>query len=176
MNILKAQIINYLSMENVLNKYGIKVNHNRMYKCPFHKDDSPSAKCYDKSFYCFSCHRTGDMINFVQFLYNLNFQEGLDKINDDFQLGLKTRGNYNKSKILEIEKQNQLKLIREEKRKDYFRRLCARKDLYNNLAEKVQKKQITNDNWEDTVLLWSYYDTRANLLEAYICEEYDIEY
>lgn len=175
MNIVKTQIINLLSMENVLNKYGIKINHNRMYHCPFHEDKSPSAKCYDSSFYCFSCNRSGDLINFVQFLYNLNFQEGMDKIIDDFQLGLKSKGNYDRTKILEIEKQRQLEEEKKKQKLKYFSRLCNRKHLYNRIISNW-KKQITKDNWENMVLAISYLETKVELLDIYICENYNIDY
>lgn len=175
MNIIAQQIINMLNMELVLNKYGIKINHNKMFHCPYHTDKSPSAKCYDKSFYCFSCNRHGDLINFVQYLYNLNFQEGMDKIIDDFGLGLNSRGNYDKSKIIEMEKQRQLDIIKEEKKKDYFRRLCKRKNLYERII-KNWEKQININNWEDMTLAISYMKNRLELLDIYICDTYNIEY
>lgn len=175
MNIVRNKIISILNMETILNKYGIKINHNKMYHCPFHEDKNPSAKCYDKSFYCFSCNRNGDLINFVQYLYNLNFQQGMDKIIDDFGLGLKSRGNYNKEKILEIERQKQLELYKEEEKRKKFIKLCNRKDLYNRLIENWEKK-ITKDNWENMVLAISYLKEREELLNIYICDNYNIDY
>ena len=78
-------------MKDMLNKYGIEIKK-YMCHCPFHKDNSPSMKVYEKSFYCFSCNRTGDLIEFVKQYFNLNFQEAMEKINYDINLGLKTRG------------------------------------------------------------------------------------
>ena len=62
---MKEEILSLLNMKDILNKYGIKIKK-YMCNCPFHKDNSPSMKIYDKSFYCFSCNRTGDFIEFVK--------------------------------------------------------------------------------------------------------------
>ena len=46
---MKTEILKFLTMEDILNKYGIEVI-NKKFKCPFHDDKHPSAKMYDKSF------------------------------------------------------------------------------------------------------------------------------
>lgn len=173
MNIVKEQILNSLTMKDILNKYEIKTKNNNMFQCPFHKDERPSAKCYNNSFYCFSCNRSGDFIQFVKFLYQLNFQEAMDKIIDDFQLGLKSRGNYDKSKILEMQRQEELKKMKEEKEKSDFRKLCARKDLYSNIISDWKDKTDLS-NWEDMTLAVAYMQDRVEILDMYICDRYNI--
>jgi DNA primase len=56
-----------LSIETMLNHYGLKPNRNNMLSCPFHKDDKPSLKIYPKtnSFNCFGCDAGGDQIEFT---------------------------------------------------------------------------------------------------------------
>lgn len=55
---MKEQILSYLNMKDILNKYNIKQNRNQ-FCCPFHGvDKHPSAKAYDKTFYCFNCGKT----------------------------------------------------------------------------------------------------------------------
>lgn len=174
MNIIREKLIDILNMKIILNKYGIKLNSNYMYHCPFHKDNHPSAKCYDKSFKCFSCGRGGDFIQFVQFLYNINFQQALEKIIVDFSLGLNARGNYDKAKIMELQRQDKLRELEKEKEKDYFKKLCKRKDLYNKLIEKWQS-QITVENWEDMTLAVAYLQEKEELLNLYICDKYNID-
>ena len=71
-------------------------------------------KVYKKSFYCFSCNRTGDLIEFVKQYFNLNFQEAMEKINYDFNLCLKTRGRLNKKRLIELQRQQKLKREEEE--------------------------------------------------------------
>ena len=79
-------IINSLNMEDILNKYNIKIGRKGTFLCPFHDDRHPSAKVYTKSFYCFSCNKGGDLIRFVQDYFNLSFKEAMQKINIDFNL------------------------------------------------------------------------------------------
>ena len=48
----------------------VKINHNGMAVCPFHKDKNPSMKI-DRRYYCFGCGEKGDAINFVAKFYGL---------------------------------------------------------------------------------------------------------
>ena len=116
---MKEEILTVLNMKNILDKYGIKTKK-YMCNCPFHKDNSPSMRVYDKSFYCFSCNRTGDLIEFVKQYFNLNFQEAMEKINYDFNLGLKTKNRISKKRLKEIQKEQELKKKKEEEIKQYL--------------------------------------------------------
>lgn len=70
-----------LSIETVLQHYGLKANKNNMLSCPFHKDDKPSLKIYPKtnSFNCFGCEAGGDTIEFIQRKENCNKHAALKK-------------------------------------------------------------------------------------------------
>lgn len=175
MNIVKEQILGFLTMEQILNKYGIKINRSRMYSCPFHTDNSPSAKCYKDSFHCFSCGKHGDLIEFVKSYYNLNFQQAMDKINEDFGLGLTTTGHYDKSKIIEMEKQRQLEIEKEENKRKLFKRACKRKNIYEHLIENY-KKQLNTSNWEELTCVIAYCQDKVELLNLYICDTFNMEY
>ena len=50
--------------------YGLNVRSNGMLCCPFHGDRHPSMKV-DVRYYCFGCHETGDVIDFVGKLFHL---------------------------------------------------------------------------------------------------------
>ena len=65
--------------------YGVKVDRNGMACCPFHNDRHPSMKL-DRRYYCFACHETGDVIDFVGKLFHLVPYEAAVKIADDFGL------------------------------------------------------------------------------------------
>lgn len=50
-------------------------------KCPFHEDRSPSFYIYENnSWYCFSCNKGGDSIDFVKALHNLGFREAVSYV------------------------------------------------------------------------------------------------
>ena len=58
-----------------------RAGKNIVARCPFHKDRTPSFYIYDtNSFYCFSCHKGGDSIDFIKALHNLGFREAISYI------------------------------------------------------------------------------------------------
>lgn len=83
-----------LSMRQVAERYGCKVQRNGLCLCPFHKDTHPSMKIYpdDKGFYCWVCQNGGDIVKFVSLLYNLKNEEACRKLIDDFSLPICTEG------------------------------------------------------------------------------------
>ena len=46
--------------------------------CPFHQEKNPSFTVYPDSFFCFSCRESGDVLNFVQKFYKLDFPQALE--------------------------------------------------------------------------------------------------
>lgn len=80
-----------VSMSAACETYGIKINRHGFSNCPLHgNDDTPSFKIYpdDRGFYCFGCSKGGDVIKFVQLLFQLNFKAAVAKLNANFCLGL----------------------------------------------------------------------------------------
>ena len=65
--------------------YGLKVSASGMTCCPFHSDQHPSMKV-DERYYCFGCHQTGDVIDFVSKLFGLTPFQAAQKLADDFGL------------------------------------------------------------------------------------------
>ena len=80
-----------LTMRDVTERYGIDVNRAGFAHCPFHAGDrDASLKIYPggRGWHCFGCGEGGDVISFVQKLFNLDFMGALHKLNDDFRLNL----------------------------------------------------------------------------------------
>ena len=63
--------------------YGFPVDRHGMICCPFHNDKHPSMKV-DGRYYCFGCHETGDVINFVAKVFDLTPYEAAKKLAQDF--------------------------------------------------------------------------------------------
>tara|TARA_R110001592_G_scaffold178589_1_gene419713 strand:- start:19 stop:687 length:669 start_codon:yes stop_codon:yes gene_type:complete len=66
-----TQIKQQLTIQTVLEHYGIKTDKNGMANCPFHPDKTPSFQIYPKSntYCCFSSNcsaGTGDQIQFIE--------------------------------------------------------------------------------------------------------------
>lgn len=77
-----------LSMRQVAEYYGCRVNRKGTCLCPFHTDNHPSLKIYenDKGYYCFTCGNGGDVIKFVGRLFHLRNEEACRKLIEDFAL------------------------------------------------------------------------------------------
>lgn len=166
---IKDEIKNLITMQDIINKYGIKHKGN-MYNCPFHKDQNASAKFYRNSFYCFSCNRTGDLIQFVQLLYNLTFQEAMQKINVDFGLGLDNNTKIDKNKILEIERRRKEEELAKKRKTEEFIKLS---DKFRELGKEIieKQKEINIINWENKVFEISKLQDKLGLLDYEIEKE-----
>ena len=69
--------------------YGLQINRTGYICCPFHHEKTPSLKLYKNgSWHCFGCGKGGDVISFVQDYFGLTFPQAMEKLNDDFHLGL----------------------------------------------------------------------------------------
>lgn len=73
-----VNIVDVISQDVQLKKQG----KNLMGHCPFHRDDTPSFAVNEQKqfFYCFSCHRSGNVFGFLQQLHNLSFPEAVEKV------------------------------------------------------------------------------------------------
>lgn len=75
-----------LTMREVLEHYGYFAK--RRMPCPLHSGKDNNFEVKEHSFMCYSQCGGGDVITFVQKLFNLSFSETLRKIDTDFGLNL----------------------------------------------------------------------------------------
>ena len=157
---MKDYILELISMKDIIDKYGFYIKHN-MIRCPFHNDKTASMKIYDKSFYCFGCNKTGDLIQFVEYLFNLNFKEAMQKINLDFNLNLSSNIKIDYDKIKSIQEEKQ----RKEKQKNIiFQQKCDILLSYNKYIKYFSKK-INKNNWENYTHIIAFLKDKAEILE-----------
>lgn len=169
---MKEEILKSVSMQDIIEKYNIK-HKNKMFCCPFHgKDEHPSAKMYENTFYCFCCGIGGDIITFIEKYFNLTFLEALQKINLDFNLNLNTcskiKINYQKIKM----KQNR-RYEKEKKEKLLLKKYCSLCDLkyaYQNLKEKFRKVKLNFQNWENITYMLSNISIKIYQIDNELCE------
>lgn len=165
---MKEEILSLLNMQDILDKYQIKSNHGKC-SCPFHTDKNPSMKIYEKSFYCFSCNRTGDLIQFVQFLFNLDFVKAMQKINYDFNLNLKEVTDKKQLREIQIKYERERKK-KEQLKKEYNEKMIRASNnyrIYSNLV-KMFKSEINEDNWEELQPVVSFLEEKLELLDEYM--------
>ena len=82
---LFSQIKAAITTRRAAEYYGLKVSRNGMTCCLFHQDNHPSMKVDDR-YYCFGCHQTGDVIDFVSRLFSLTPYLAARKLAEDFGL------------------------------------------------------------------------------------------
>lgn len=167
---MKDQILNLISMKDIVDKYGYKIRNN-MICCPFHNDKTASMRIYNKSFYCFGCNKTGDIIQFVEYLFNLSFKEAMKKINLDFGLGLENNTKIDYDKIRRIQEERQRKQIEEHTKNLIFQKKCDILHSYQKYISYFSKK-INKDNWENYTYIMSFLLEKAEKLEDEIDNMY----
>ncbi len=124
----KTQLLNLLTMEQVLQKYApCKIIHNRC-DCPIHGGDKCFA-VYRNSFYCFSCGAGGDLIKFVSLLFGIGYRQAMMKLDTDFDLNL--------FKKLSIQERHKIRAENEKKRSELEEKRVAKQlnaKAYNALC------------------------------------------
>jgi len=166
--LVKEAIKQSLDMIDILNKYNIRY-YKKMCSCPFHgKDKNYSMQINEKSFYCHACGKGGDLIEFVQGLFHLGFQEAMDKINIDFGLGIQTRGVLKKNEIERLNREYEIKVEKElqeklRKTNEFIKMSDEFRELGRKIAEAA--KDITYYNWELKVSDIAKMDIRREILD-----------
>ena len=127
-----------LDMPMVLHRYGF--GYSRRMRCPLHDGQDLNFEVKENSWRCYSHCGSGDVISFVQKLFNLSFPETLKKIDADFAFGIYKKPTLKQYRNLQkldcelkkkkAEKQAKTALLNTE-----WDLLCERKRLYENVIE-----------------------------------------
>ena len=107
--------------------------------------------------------KVGDIIQFVQDLFNLSFKEAMQKINEDFNLGLDSNTKINYKKIKEIEEKRNKNMKKREKNQKLYNNLCMESQKNYNEIEKINKK-IKINNWENLVYKMSELQMKNEII------------
>jgi len=85
-----------------------KVGSNIKGLCPFHNEKTPSFVVSDAKqvYYCFGCNASGDVLEFVQKYYNMDFRSAMEKLAEDYGIDISTEDYKasNKEELYEINK------------------------------------------------------------------------
>lgn len=63
-----------LSMHEIVERYGIRIDRKGFCCCPFHKEKTGSMKIYKSSYNCFGCGANGDVFSFVMGMEHCDFK------------------------------------------------------------------------------------------------------
>ena len=116
--------------------------------------------------------KLGDLIQFVQYLFNLDFKEAMQKINLDFNLNLKSDTKINYKKIQEIEERRNAKKRQYETLANNFKKLC---NIKFDIKEKIEsyQKNTTVHNWESQTLYISILQDKIGKIDMQLDEILD---
>ena len=144
-----SEIKSMVSMPEMMEQYGFRLDKSGFCKCPFHSERSASFKAYpgQRGYYCFGCGAHGSIIDFVMQYFGLSFRDAIKKINEDFSLGLPIGEKLDRRKQLEMQKQaflrkremNARKAKQEELDKAYWAAFDEWKRLDDNLRNYAPK-------------------------------------
>ena len=159
-----------VTMRDALNHYIGNPSRMGKYLCPFHQDKNPSLSINPRTdkFRCFSCGAAGDVIDFVQNLFNVPQKEALEILGRDFNLGLegkredreavrrakqKREDEKRQQEELALRIQTQLKVLWD------YRQIMW--DGYHRTAPKSSNEmsQLRNDNDRANQCIWFYYQS-----------------
>lgn len=68
--------------------YGLGLSNRNFVKCPFHNEKTASFYAKGSFFYCYGCGWHGNVVDFVKDYFGLSFIAALNRVNNDFRLGL----------------------------------------------------------------------------------------
>ena len=79
-----------VTVRQLLEYNGIKINRQGFCVCPLHGDKDASLKVYggERGWTCYGCHKGGDVINLAKELYGVNLSGAVRRLNDEFGLNL----------------------------------------------------------------------------------------
>lgn len=108
-DLLYRKIMNYadeiksiLTMPQILEYYGFKINRSKRIPCPLHNGTDANCGVKEHYIHCFVCGESADEIKFVMRYFGLDFKSAIIKLNEDFSLGLPIGQKIDRRKQLEM--------------------------------------------------------------------------
>ena len=123
-------ICHTLTLPEVAEYYGYELKRGGFICCPFHTEKTASCKVSDKLFHCFGCGEGGNLIQFVEKLFQLDFKDALVKIDNDFRLLLTGQS-------VSPEQRRKAEAIRKKREEE-----CKQKDEQTRYIKKLEDKYL----------------------------------
>lgn len=159
--IAAERIRTQISVRDALAAYGIEVNRQGFARCPLHEgDNTPSLKVYPdgKGWYCFGCHKGGDVLKFVMEYYNIGYKQALLRASADFSLPVFAAATAEENAAAQ---QRQAQIAeRQARQREYTRRweetidLTRRIDILSDAVCTLLQKREEVDQWLEKHQAW----------------------
>lgn len=127
------KILEQVSIKEVLERYWGQADRTGRYKCVFHNGKDNNMVALDGNCYCFVCNERGNAINVVRTIFNCSAKQAMQKIDEDFGLGLdKPLTPQEKKKYAEQQRKKERERKRQEEL-EKFESVCL-----DTIAEKLR--------------------------------------
>lgn len=143
-----------VDMKELVKTLGFKVDRAGFTFCPFHQGDrTASMKLYPgkRGYYCFACHKGGNVIQFVMQYLNMDFEPATRYLADVFRLPISDPENMSKEDL-----KAQIKAA--EKRREDAKRIederKAKQHRLNEVAGKMHSIKRMLDRFEPLGDVW----------------------
>ena len=73
-------------LHDLLDRLSLEPNRAGFISCPAHSDSTPSLKIYENSWFCFSCHTGGTVIDFYMHYFDTDFKRAMQGLTEMFNL------------------------------------------------------------------------------------------
>lgn len=132
------EIKNRLDTVEVFEYYGFHPNRKGFVCCPFHAEKTPSMKVYagNRGYNCFGCGENGGIIDFVMKMFDLPLKDAINKLNNDFNVGLPIGEKLDRRKQLDISKR--AFIVRKEREKKKQQEDEVKNAYYSALDEWIR--------------------------------------
>lgn len=140
----KEEIKSSVSMREVIESHGIKINKAGFCKCPFHSsgvERTASMKVYDHSYNCYACGANGDVFTFIMEYEGLSFKDAFISLGGEY----KFTSDKEKKRIIAKREREQQKKEREERAK--FRFYISLRDTLTGIQEGLMFEEPLSYNW-----------------------------
>ena len=155
----KEEILESVSMRDVLEKYGVQVGKGGMCKCPIHGEEHPSMKVFPDGYKCFACNSSGDIFKFVQEMEKCDFKAAFKLLGGTYEHSKNPIPRATAKKRFEREKLRRAKAKADEK--EFRRILDGTIDLCRSM---IALSEPLSDDWcfaqNKLPWLWHVYETK----------------
>ena len=147
-----------VSMQEIVERYGIRIDRKGFCCCPFHKEKTGSMKIYKSSYNCFGCGANGDIFSFVMGMEHCDFKNAYKALGGSYKQQTDRQRNlyqYHLQKRKEKEIKRQQRLIHE--KREMIEEVKMQK-LFKKLSP------VFSDDWCEAVNRLEYLYYRLELL------------
>ncbi len=147
-----------VSMQEIVERYGIRIDRKGFCCCPFHKEKTGSMKVYKDSYNCFGCGANGDIFSFVMGMEHCDFKTAYKALGGSYKAKSDHQRNlyqYHLQKRKEKEIKRQQRLIHE--KREMIEEVKMQK-LFKKLSP------VFSDDWCEAVNRLEYLYYRLELL------------